>query len=423
MKRILILSTYPDGGGAALMAYRTLIGLRALGADARMLVAAPVPPEKEAPYIESIGGITWQVLRYLEKLETLIHLRGNRRNLFRFSTASTGLASLIKHPWIRWADVLWIHWVQQSFLSLPLLSQLISLPDKKILWTLHDYWPITGGCHSPYFVDERGETRYCDHFLTGCGSCPLLGPKGSHSGQDISRRLFEHKKALPIEKVTFQAISRMMHRDLSLSPIAQKGQILYLPNFFDPALFYVKEGFPKANRILFAAARPDDPVKGLDLAREALSKAAAKAPELLLVFRFTVVGTPRNDELLKDFPIPVEVIPHATQEELADLYRSATLTLSASRMETFGLTLLESIACGTPVVTFAIDEPSTFVQDGTNGSRVTPFDTEAFAQAILFWCQNKNHLTPRSISDSVIPFRREAVLTTLLKHPLMASAD
>ena len=423
MRRILILNTFPSGGGAALAARRTLEGLRALGCEARMLVAAPLPGGESPDYIESIGGFRWTALRYLEKGKTLLALRGDRTNLFRFSTASTGLSGLLAHPWIEWADTINIHWVQQSFLSISQIGKLLSIPGKKFIWTLHDMWPITGGCHSPYTVAPDGATRLCERFLRGCGACPILDGKlltpnsKLLTKEDLSSRLFAEKMRWPLDRVTFQAISRLAEDNLRRSPIASGGKIAFVPNFFDPATFYVQRDFPRQKQqkqILFAAARPDDPVKGLDLAVEALRKALLSDPEALKGYTFTIVGRPKREELLRDFPIPLRLIPVVSQAELADLYRSSTLTLSASRSETFGLTLLESIACGTPVVTFDLPGPSTFVRHGENGLKVPPFDTALLAKALIRLCRPPEALSPEEVSATVREYERDKVLRRFL---------
>lgn len=373
-----------------------------------MLVSGPLPDEAP-PYVRRVSGAKWTVLRYLEKLQTLIALRGRRENLFRFSTASEGLSEVLRDPWLEWADTVHIHWVQQSFLSLSDLGKILERKDKKILWTLHDLWPLTGGCHSPYTLGAEGETVLCERFREGCGRCPVLR-EAPRDPSDLSSRLFRKKMAWPVDCVTFLAISRKMEAIIKQSPIGVKGKTVFLPNFFDPSLFFVKADTPRKRRILFVAARPDDPVKGLDMAKEALRKASERHPGFRDEFRFTLVGTPKDETLLSDWPLPLERIPRPSKTELADLYRTSTLTLSSSRMETFGMTLLESLASGTPVVSFAIDRPSTFLREGTNGAFAPPFDTGALAECLLRVCYAEVPFDPGTVARTVEAFREDAVM-------------
>ena len=378
-----------------------------------MLVAGPLPDDAP-PYVRRVSGAKWTVLRYLEKLQTLVELRGRRENLFRFSTASEGLYEVRRDPWFAWADVVHLHWVQQSFLSLSDLGKILECTDKKILWTLHDLWPLTGGCHSPYTVGANGETVLCERFREGCGRCPILR-KTPRNPSDLSSRLFREKRAWSVGNVTFLAISRLMEVAIKDSPIGAKGETVFLPNFFDPSTFFVEKTSPRMRRILFVAARPDDPVKGLDLAKEALRKASERHPGFREEFRFTLVGTPKDDKILSDWPLPLERVPRASQAELADLYRTSTLTLSSSRMETFGMTLLESVASGTPVVSFAIDKPSTFLREGENGFFAPPFDTGALGDCILRVCYPETPFDPVTVARTVEAFREDAVMERFIR--------
>lgn len=390
------------------MARSTLEAVRARGIEARMLVSGPLPDDAP-PYVRRVSGAKWTVLRYLEKLQTLVSLRGRRENLFRFSTASKGLSEVLRDPWFEWADTVHLHWVQQSFLSLSDLGKILERKDKKILWTLHDLWPLTGGCHSPYTLGAEGETVLCGRFRERCGRCPVLR-KVPQDPFDLSSRLFREKMSWAVENVTFLAISRKMEAAIKQSPIGVKGKTIFLPNFFDPSLFFVQKDTPRERRILFVAARPDDPVKGLDLAKEALRKASARHPGFKDEFRFSLVGTPKDETILSDWPLPLERIPRPSRVELANLYRTSTLTLSSSRMETFGMTLLESLASGTPVVSFSIDKPSTFLREGTNGSFAPPFDTGALAECILRVCHPEVPFDPETVARTVEAFREDTVM-------------
>lgn len=399
------------------MARRTLEGLRTLGVDARMLVSGPLP--EDAPeYVQSVEGAKWQLLRYLEKLGTFFQVHFQRKYLFRYSSATCGLSrTLLSHPWVKWADTISIHWVQQSFLSLDDLKELTAMEGKKILWTLHDLWPITGGCHSPYFMDRDGKTHKCERFTNGCGMCPLLSGRFSRLYDPSFRQLRDKKKNLR-GGITFLAVSRSVEAALKKTLLSGE-EYVFVPNFYDPHVFS-PSSTPSQNeshQLLFVAATPDDPVKGADLLMEALRKTVAIRPEFAHDYTLTIVGSPKSPDLFHDPGIPLRFIPTATEDQLCELYRTSRVTLSTSRMETFGLTLLESIACGTPVVTFDIDQPTTFRIEGVNSSSVTPYDTDAYASALLKWCypeDNVTRLTPTDIAETVSSFRSSVVLKELL---------
>lgn len=151
--RILLLNTYYNGGGAAIAASRMLQGLRAAGHDARLLVASPLPDDAP-PYIDTIDSIKRQTAFLAERGEIFLANRFDRRLLFRLSTNHFG-CDIADHPWVKWAEVIHLHWIHNGFLSLKRLRRLLSLEGKRLFWSLHDLAPLTGGCHIPYLVDQE----------------------------------------------------------------------------------------------------------------------------------------------------------------------------------------------------------------------------------------------------------------------------
>lgn len=78
----------------------------------------------------------------------------------------------------------------------------------------------------------------------------------------------------------------------------------------------------------------------------------------------------------------IRFLPPAPHDTLADLYRSASVTIVPSRSESFGLVALESAGCGTPVVASDVGGLRTTVRDGETGVLVPPGDVAAFSRAI-----------------------------------------
>lgn len=410
---ILLLNTYYSGGGAAVAARRLLEGLRSAGYDARLLVASPLPPE--APdYVSTVYSWRQKAAFYTERAELFHSLRYNRTHLFRFSPATYGI-DISRHPWIEWADVLHLHWLQQGFLSASGLEKILNLEGKKLLWSLHDLWPITGGCHVPYFVGTDGGTHFCTHYLHHCGNCPLLGSKGV---QDQSYDLHERKSEWPLSRVHFLGVSEYVTHQVRLSSLTAGCAVDCLPNMIDPRLFHPVVPHRTSGRrtILFVAARPDDPVKGLDMCREVLERACYISEHFEREADFVCIGRPKSKSALANWPIPVRNIPVVTPEELVAHYREATLTLSTSRFETFGQTLLESIACGTPALAFNVGGISDIIRPQTgNGILIEPYDLDAMAhQLVLLSEAHRTQPSPSDISATVAHLHTSRVIDTYL---------
>ena len=81
------------------------------------------------------------------------------------------------HPLVKDADIIHLHWINQGFLSLKDIEELVKL-NKPIVWTMHDMWPCTGICH---------HARDCEKFQMICESCFFLKSKG----KDLSTSVFD----------------------------------------------------------------------------------------------------------------------------------------------------------------------------------------------------------------------------------------
>src|SRR5690606_41352063 len=74
---------------------------------------------------------------------------------FAFSPAISGI-NTTNNRLILEADIIHLHWVNFGLLSIDSIGDLLKL-GKPVVWTLHDMWPFTGGCH--HSGDCRSEER------------------------------------------------------------------------------------------------------------------------------------------------------------------------------------------------------------------------------------------------------------------------
>ena len=136
------------------------------------------------------------------------------------------------------------------------------------------------------------------------------------------------------------------------------------------------------------------PLKGPDVALKAAARMVETDPELRKTLQVVIVGGPsgrqeradpeRMRELAARLGISdlVRFEPPCPQAELAQWYRAATVTLTPSHSESFGLVALEAQACGTPVVAAGVGGLRTVVKDGESGILVDGHDPADWAHAL-----------------------------------------
>lgn len=130
------------------------------------------------------------------------------------------------------------------------------------------------------------------------------------------------------------------------------------------------------------------PLKGVDVAVEALSRLRDPRARLLIVGGSS--GSEGDDhaaevhDLITDRGLDdrITMVPPQPHHVLSTYYRAADVTIVPSRSESFGLVALESAACGTPVVASDVGGLRTLVDHGRTGLRVPGRDPDDFAEAV-----------------------------------------
>ena len=198
--KIAICSTYLHGGGG-IAANRLKQALTAAGHEVSMIVSTQ----------KGIFNIPFVA----ERLSFLPYEK-DKSVRFLFSLANFGLP-LHKHPDVLAADIIHLHWINQGLLSLNGIKKLKEL-GKPIIWTLHDMWVFTGGCHY---------NRGCDGYLASCGNCPYLKNPEKH---DMSNRLWKKKEKLFRSGIEYVTCSNWLAERARGSSILSSITINSIPN-------------------------------------------------------------------------------------------------------------------------------------------------------------------------------------------------
>jgi len=344
-----LINTSDTGGGAPVACMRLLKALEAQSVDVKMLVQNKKTNE---PRVISILS-TWfdqqkaNANLLLERLPFIFFYARNKSVRFAFSMANTG-SSVINEPAVADADILHLHWTNFGFLSIDNLNELVQ-SGKPIVWTLHDMWAFTGGCHY---------AGICDHFKGECGDCYFL--KNSGPG-DLSHRGWIAKAALFADKpnITFITCSNWLAREAKKSTLLKEFRIEAIPNPIDTAIYLPKDRTAARKKhgigadvklILFGAANIMDRRKGLTYLIEALNILKKDYPSGQV--EIAIFGKNKHFDV-NLLPFPVHQLGLITsQTDLVDIYCMADVTVSPSLEDNLPNIIMESMACGTPVVAF-----------------------------------------------------------------------
>jgi glycosyltransferase involved in cell wall biosynthesis len=351
--KIAILSTADAIGGAAIAAYRLTEALRGEGAGAQMVVKTKKTTSEfvdNSAYASRIGHAIGFGHFAAERLSFLWHER-DKSVRFMFSLANFG-KDLSQLPSVREADVINIHWINQGFLSLDGIAKLAKL-GKPMFLTLHDMWAFTGGCH---YADT------CTGFGRECGNCPLVKKPNA---RDISHKIWLRKKAL-FDSIDFQVITPSLWlKDIAqTSSLLAKKQIHCIPNTINTDVFYplsaaeraalrAKHNIPAHKKLIFFfAMNLAHERKGFAQLLEAFAHWQQLDPDFHLHTALLVAGK-ADDDALKNIPCAVHYLGFLNgAQQVMSAYNLADVFVTPSLEDNLPNTIMESLACGTPVVAF-----------------------------------------------------------------------
>lgn len=273
------------------------------------------------------------------KLQALCsRILGNYGFNTRFSTKK-----LLKELDMLSPDIVHLHNLHGHNVNLTLLFRYFKKhPKIKIIWTFHDCWAFTGYC--AYFTWSK-----CDKWINGCHKCPQ---RRTYSWFfDRSRTLYNRKKEL------FSGLDMTVVTPSEwLAGLVKKSFLKEYPvkvinNGIDLSVFQPRKSNFRKNHnisenayIILGVAFDWERRKGLDV----FVKLANKLPS---DYQIVLVGT--NEDVERSLPSNVIPIRRTkNQTELAEIYSTANLLVNPTREENYPTVNMESIACGTPVLTF-----------------------------------------------------------------------
>ncbi|MEH2354970.1 glycosyltransferase family 4 protein [Nostoc sp.] len=380
--KILHISTHDINGGAARAAYRLHTGLQDIGLQSQMLVQEKYSNDKTvvAPKIRLFQGIAKAKLT-VESLPLKLYRQKKNTPFFTQWLPDRVIPKVAQiNP-----DIINLHWISGGFMQIETFAKL----KRPLVWTLHDMWGFTGGCHV---------TGECDRYKVSCGACPQLN---SGNEWDLSRWVWQRKvKAWKNLNLTLVSPSSWLAECARSSSLFQNLQIEVIPHGLDTQKYrpinkhFAREALnlPQDKKlILFGAIEAtSDRNKGFHLLQPALqelSKSGWKDDLEVVIFG---ASQPENPP---DLGFQTHYLGHLHDAiSLATVYSAADVMLVPSLQESFGQTASESFACGTPVVAFNATGLKDIVDHQQNGYLAKPYEVEDFAKGITWVLENEQRL-------------------------------
>ena len=318
--------------------------------------------------------------------DTHIHNRLARVTLFQGMFSKRKTKAFLRQVDKYAPDIIHVHNVHGNYIYIPALFEYMSSRNIKTVWTLHDCWSFTGNC--PHF-----EFINCKKWQTECSNCPIYKNKVN---QKAVTKMFHLKKKYfgRAHNMTIVTPSEWL-AGLVKQSFLGGYPVKVINNGIDLSVFKPTDSDFREKRacqnkhILLGVAFGWGYKKGLDVFVE-LSK------RLTSEYQIVLVGT--DDDIDKQLSGNIISI-HRTnnQAELAEIYTAADLFVQPTREDTYPTVNIESLACGTPIVTFRTGGSPEIVDD-TCGSVIDVDNIDAMEREIIRICEEK----PYSKEDCIL---------------------
>lgn len=370
--RVLHITTN-SGGGAGIAALRIHQALLKNGVDSHLLFLKGSTPQN-IPNVHSIKEFKnpWLVF-LIDKLNRILNYRFGIGKPDCFFNSPFSLFRLHKLPFIQDFDLINLHWVVK-FID---ITSFFSKINKPIVWTMHDMNPFSGGLHYKTDYEEKAYKQLEEKFVQ------IKKTAYSHARIGIISPsvwlLEESKKAAIFPAQThFTAIKN----PIDIEKYAPSGEADY-----------------EKKIVLFIAEKSGDKRKGLTYLYKAVEELKEKQLE------WVVLGNP--DE---HCPKQIKQMGFVSSSEaLVQWYKKAGVFVIPSIEDNLPNTVVESLACGTPVVGFDTGGIKDMIKHKENGYLVPLKDTKQLAEGIEYALQHQQELSKNARLFAVKNFASDTV--------------
>jgi glycosyltransferase involved in cell wall biosynthesis len=423
--KILLLNTDDFTGGAAIACRRLLKALRThTDLQAQMLVQESKSGQEGIIQLNN----SWvpkkmAFLRFISERLYFLFSEKSKEVRFAFNPGKFG-TDISDNQYVTDSDIIHLHWINFGFLSIDSIKK-IAKTNKPIVWTLHDMWAFTGGCH------HSGE---CENYQKSCGNCTQFLKIPSPT--DLSNQIWEEKiKAFSKANLTIITCSEWLGNRAKKSSLFQNIRVEAIPNPIDIEVFRPidKKIARKKNNldenkkyILFAAMRVDAVGKGFAYFSEALSVISNQLignGEKVSDIQILIFGQAQASDF-ETLPFKVNILGRLSDlETIAHAYSAASVFVIPSLEENLPNTIMESMACGTPAVGFDVGGIPEMIEHKSTGYLSTYKSAEDLAKGI-YWtlfdsdyqalANNSRQKVVDNYSEKVVAERYKKVYQSLI---------
>ena len=390
--KVVHLSSSDLSGGASIACKRISDALVINGVDSNLLVQKKNSADLR---VKSTTKNLLSKLHYYSRFvsdEGYIRLFTNQKR-GRFSNPYIGL-DISNESLLRSSDIVHLHWINGGYLSLSSLKKLKQI-NKPIVWTLHDMWAFTGGCH--YSLE-------CRKFEKECNYCPSLRYKGKN---DTSNRIFHGKSFFEELNLTFVTCSNWLKLEAEKSQLLKGKRVMNIPNTLDTNLYKPLDEKAARNKlglkkdkiyILFGAMNIVDERKGFKHLLGGLTKLASELDNKKDEIEIIIYGK-ANEKLLDSIPFKRNYFGNfKNEEDIIYCYNAADIFIAPSLQDNLPNTVLESLSCGTPVVAYNVGGLPDMIDHLNNGYLAEANSVEDLTNGLKWYLKNKSNVESLSLN-------------------------
>jgi len=270
-----------------------------------------------------------------------------------------------------------LHWIPGTVELGP------SFQRAPLVWTLHDMWPFTGGCH---------HSLKCEAFTDGCGHCPQV--RGLFRKRVAAMRTNKFEYLRSAETFAAVAPSNWMTRTAQQSSILKDKRIETIYNPVEDVFFQSHNRKTCRERLKIpqdsfvigtSAANLRDPLKGISKLLELLHRLADRYLEkqfvLLCIGAGKVIDSTGSLRIIHTGFI-------SDRSEVAAAMGTLDIFVSASIAESAGLAVAEALAGGVPIACTNTGGMSECIDSGRNGIFIE--NSRNFENFVIALYTNKN---------------------------------